>query len=340
MLDLNSLISVCSVPLSQAKVKGTVHMPTTPTSSTVFKPVAGWPAVPHGIILKEATSLAIDEKDHVYVFNRGNTPMVIFDRDGNFLNSWGIGDYIRPHGAHVTPEGDLLLVDDFGHTIKKTSIHGDLKFVIGSHGEASDWQQGAPFNRPTDACISPVSGDIFVTDGYGNSRVHRFTPNGDHVMSWGEPGTDPGQFSLPHNLIVLNDGRVVICDRENFRIQVFTEDGEYIEQHHFHRPQAISLGRGDDSAIYLTESRPPEVQKGVPGLGLKIRILDQSFSEIANFGAGTSGVGSDQFISPHGISVDSEGSVYVAEVSYTAMGSRLDPPREVTSLRKWKRVAG
>ena len=103
-----------------------------------------------------------------------------------------------------------------------------------------------------------------IMDGYGNSRVHRFTPNGDHVMSWGEPGTDPGQFSLPHNLIVLNDGRVVICDRENFRIQVFTENGEYIEQHHFHRPQAISLGRGDDSAIYLTESRPPEVQKGVP----------------------------------------------------------------------------
>jgi len=224
-------------------------MPTTPTSSTVFEPVAGWPAVPHGIILKEATSLAIDENDHVYVVNRGNTPMVIFDRDGNFLNSWGMGDYIRTHGAHVTPEGHLLLVDDFGHTLKKTSVDGDLKLVIGTHGE-------------------------------------------------------------------------------------------YIEQHHFHRPQAISLGRGDESAIYLTETRPPEVQEGVSGLGLKIRVLDQSFRDITNFGAGTSGVGSDQFISPHSISVDSEGSVYVAEVSYTAMGSRLDPPREVTSLRKWKRVAG
>jgi DNA-binding beta-propeller fold protein YncE len=313
-------------------------MPTTPTSTTVFEPVIGWPAVPHGIILKEATSLAVDDNDHVYVFNRGNTPMVVFDRDGNFLNSWGVGDFMRPHGVHVTPEGDLLLVDDSGHNLRRTTTGGDVQFEIGTQGVPAEWQQGSPFNRPTDAFISPVSGDMFVTDGYGNSRVHRFTPAGEHVMSWGEPGTGPGQFSLPHNLVILDDGRVVVCDRENFRIQVFTEDGEYIEQHHFHRPQAITVGRGDDNAIYLTETRPPEVQEGVPGLGLKIRVLDQSFNEITNFGAGTSGTDPDQFISPHGISVDSEGSVYVAEVSYTAMGSKLDPPREVISLRKWKRV--
>ncbi|NQW20872.1 MAG: peptidylglycine alpha-amidating monooxygenase [Chloroflexi bacterium] len=315
-------------------------MSTKPTSSTAFEPVEGWPAVPHGITLKEATSVAVDSNDRVYVFNRGNTPMVVFDSDGNFLNSWGVGDYLRPHGVHVTPEGNLLLVDDFGHTVKQTSIGGEFKFVIGAHGEPSDWQKGAPFNRPTDAYVSPVSGDIYVTDGYGNSRVHRFTPDGEHISSWGEPGTGPGQFSLPHNLVVLGDGRVVVCDRENFRIQVFTEDGEYIEQHHFHRTQAISLGRGDDSSIYLTETRPPEVQEGVPGLGLKIRVLDQSFNEILNFGAGTSGVAPDQCISPHGIAVDSEGSVYVAEVSYTAMGSRLNPPKEVTSLRKWRRLNG
>ncbi|MDP6666638.1 MAG: peptidyl-alpha-hydroxyglycine alpha-amidating lyase family protein [Dehalococcoidia bacterium] len=315
-------------------------MPSAPTASTVFEPVVGWPAVPHGIKLKEATSVAVDPDDNVYVFNRGNSPMVVFDRAGNYLDSWGTDDYIRPHGVHVTPDGDLLLVDDFGHTLKKTGKNGDVRFVNGTHGEPSAWQGGEPFNRPTDAFISPVSGDIFVTDGYGNSRVHRFTASGEHVLSWGEPGTGPGQFSLPHNVVVLDDGRVVVCDRENFRIQVFTEDGDYIEQFHFHRPQAICVGRGDDRSIYLTETRPPEVQEGVPNLGLKVRVLDQDFNEIVSFGAGTSGEKPDQFISPHGIAVDSEGSVYVAEVSYTAMGSRLDPPREVTSLRKWKRTSG
>jgi DNA-binding beta-propeller fold protein YncE len=315
-------------------------MPATPTSSTVFEPVLGWPAVPHGITLKEATSVAVDEDDRVYVFNRGNNPMVVFDKDGNFIESWGVGEYTKPHGVHVAPDGDLLLVDDGGHTLKKTSKSGEVRYVVGTHGEPSVWQEGAPFNRPTDAFVSPVSGDIFVTDGYGNSRVHRFKPNGDHVMSWGGPGTGPGQFSLPHNLVVLKDGRVVVCDRENFRTQVFTEDGEYLDEFHFHRPQAITVGQGDDEAIYVTETRPPEVQEGVPGLGLKIHVLDQNFNEITRFGAGTSGEAPDQFISPHGIAVDSEGSVYVAEVSYTAMGSRLDPPREVTSLRKWKRVSG
>jgi DNA-binding beta-propeller fold protein YncE len=288
----------------------------------------------------EATSVAVDSDDHVYVFNRGRNSMMVFDSAGNFLQTWGAGDFIRPHGIHVTPDGDLLLIDDFGHTLKKTSTSGEVRWVVGTHGEPSAWQEGAPFNRPTDVYVSPVSGDIFATDGYGNSRVHRFKPNGEHVLSWGEPGTGPGQFSLPHNLVVLDDGRVIVCDRENFRLQVFTEDGEYIQQIHLHKPQAICVGRGDDNAIYVTESRPPTVQEGVPGLGLRILVLDQQFNEITSLGAGTSGLAPDQFISPHGTAIGSEGSVYVAEVSYTAFGSTLEPPREVISMRKWLRVSG
>ena len=315
-------------------------MPSTPTASTVFEPVIGWPAIPHGMSFHEATSVAVDNDDNVYIFNRGRNPMMIFDRDGKFLDTWGAGDYLRPHGIHVTPDDDLLLVEDAGHTLKRTSKSGEVKYTIGTHGEPAAWQQGAPFNRPTDAFVSPVSGDIFVTDGYGNSRVHRFKPNGEHVLSWGKPGTDPGQFSLPHNLAVLDDGRVIVCDRENYRLQVFTEDGEFIQQVHLHKPQAICLGRGDDTALYVTESRPPTVQEGVPGLGLRIRVLDRQFNEITSIGAGTSGPAPDQFISPHGTAIDSEGSLYVAEVSYTAFGSRFDPPREVISMRKWRRVSG
>jgi len=315
-------------------------MSTTPSASTAFEPVVGWPAIPHGMSFHEATSVAVDNDDHVYVFNRGRNPMMIFDRYGKFLDTWGAGDYLRPHGVHVTPDGDLLLVEDAGHTLKKTSKNGDVKYTIGTHREPSAWQEGSPFNRPTDAYVSPVSGDIFVTDGYGNSRVHRFKPSGEHVASWGEPGTGPGQFSLPHNLVVLDDGRVVVCDRENFRLQVFTENGEFIEQVHLHRPQAICVGNGDDNAIYVTESRPPVVQEGVPGLGLCVRVMDQQFNEITSFGAGTSGAAPDQFISPHGIATDSHGAVYVAEVSYTALGSTLEPPREVVSMRKWRRTTG
>ncbi len=158
-------------------------IPTTPTASTVFQPVVGWPALPHGMAFGEATSVAVGRDDRVYVFNRGADPMMIFDRDGKFLESWGSGDFLRPHGIHVAPDGDLLLVDDFGHTLKKTSPGGNIRFVLGIHGEPSPWREGAPFNRPTDAYISPASGDMFATDGYGNSRVHRFTPDREHVLS-------------------------------------------------------------------------------------------------------------------------------------------------------------
>ncbi|MCH7740218.1 MAG: peptidylglycine alpha-amidating monooxygenase [Chloroflexi bacterium] len=315
-------------------------MPQTPTSSTVFEPVIGWPAIPHGLAFKEATSVAVGPDDHVYVFNRGRNPLMVFEQSGRFVETWGAGDFQRPHGAYSAPDGDLFLIDDLDHSVKKMTTGGDLIFVLGTPGTPAEWQAGGTFNRPTDAWISPVSGDLFITDGYGNSRVHRFRPDGTHVLSWGEPGTGPGQFSLPHGIIVTKDGRVVVCDRENFRLQVFTEDGEFIQQVHMHRPMAIALGRGDDEAIYVGEAGPPPVQQGVPRLGQRVSVLDSEFNKITHFGADLPGEAPDQFLAPHGIAVDSEGSVYVAEVAYTAYGSLQDPPREVISLRKWSRVSG
>jgi len=315
-------------------------MPSTPTSSTVFEPAVGWPAVPHGMSFKEATSVAVDDDDNVYVFNRGQYPMMVFNQAGGYQDTWGAGDFNRPHGAYVGPDGNLFLIDDLDHSVKKMTTGGDLLFVLGTAGVAAEWQQGGIFNRPTDAFISPTSGDLFVTDGYGNSRVHRFTAEGKHVLSWGEPGTGPGQFSLPHNLVVLDDGRVVVCDRENFRLQVFSEDGEFLEQVHAHRPMAIGVGKGGDKAIYIGEAGAPPVQDGVPGLGLQVKVLDYEFNDITRIGTGVRSEQPDSFIAPHGIAIDSQGSVYIAEVAYTAYGSLQDPPREVISIRKWVRASG
>lgn len=289
---------------------------------------------------KEATSVAVGADDRVYVFNRGANPMMVFDRDGNFLETWGKGQFQRPHGVYAAPDGNLFVIDDLDHCVKKTDVHGKVLLTLGNPGQPAPWQGGGIFNRPTDAWISPVSGDTFVTDGYGNSRVHRFRPDGSHVLSWGEPGSGKGQFSLPHNLTILHDGRVVVCDRENFRLQVFDEDGKYIRQLHMHRPMAITSGRGEDRNIYVGEAGPPPVQAGVPRLGQRVVVLDEHLEEVTRFGNDLPGEGPDQFLAPHGIAVDSHGDVYVAEVSYTAYGSQQDPPREVISLRKWRRVSG
>ena len=315
-------------------------MPGPVTAKTKFEPEFGWAKLPHPMSFREATSVTVDSKDNVYVFNRsGRWPVMVFDRAGNFLSDWGEGEFTRPHAIRADPDDNLFLADD-SHIIDKRSRDGKLLMRLGEHGKPAAWQGGDPFNRPTDIAIHPSSGDLFITDGYGNSRVHHFDKDGKHIKSWGVSGSRPGQLSLPHNICMMGDDKVVVCDRENFRLQVFTLDGEFVRQRNMHRPMAIYDGRGADTSIYVAEAGAPAVQAGVKRLGLCVVVLDRDLNEVNRFGNELGGEGVDQFLAPHGMAVDSEGSVYVAEVSFTAYGSHLDPPREVPSLRKWKRVSG
>ncbi len=310
------------------------------TPDTRYEPVFGWPNVPHGIRIVEATSVGVDSQDRVYIFNRGPDPMLVFDRDGNFVTTWGKGEFARPHDVTVDADDNLFLADDVDHTVRKTTSDGEVIFMLGTSGKPAPWQQGGIFNRPTHVAIQPTTGDLFISDGYGNSNVHKFDKDGKHILTWGSPGTDPGQFSLPHNVGMLGEDRVAVCDRENFRIQVFTTDGEFVEQWHMHRPMGLAIGLGDDTNIYVAEAGAPPVMAGVPNLGQKVKVLDRSGNEITRFGNPLAGEGPDQFLAPHSIAVDSHGDVYVAEVSFTAFGSQQDPPREVVSIRKWQRVSG
>ncbi|MEX0762217.1 MAG: peptidyl-alpha-hydroxyglycine alpha-amidating lyase family protein [Dehalococcoidia bacterium] len=315
-------------------------MVTAATPRTTYEPVFGWAKVPHPMSFKEATSVAVDSRDKVYVFNRGKNPLMVFDRDGNFLETWGEGEFDRPHGITVDGDDNLWLVDDLGHFAQKRTTSGKVLMTLGERGKPAPWQGGGIFNRPTHTAIHPTTGDVFITDGYGNSRVHKFDSSGKHIKSWGEPGSRHGQFSLPHNICMLGEDRVAVCDRENFRVQIFTTDGEVVDQWHSHRPIAIAAGKGADTNIYLGEAGAPPVQKGVRRLGLRVMVMDRDGNMLTHFGNELGGEGPDQFLAPHGIAIDSEGSVYIAEVSYTAYGSLQDPPREVASLRKWRRVGG
>ncbi len=307
-------------------------------TKTKYEPVFGWPNLPHPMAFKEATSVAVDSEDNVYVFNRGKWPLMKFDCDGNFVETWGAGEFDRPHGIFIDHDDYLWLIDDMGHFVQKRDRKGKVLLTLGERGKPAPWQGGGIFNRPTHVAVHPKTGDVFVTDGYGNSRVHRFDRRGKHLISWGAPGSLPGEFSLPHNLCLMGDDRIVVCDRENFRLQVFTLDGKFVTQHHMHRPIAIFAGKGADTNLYVGEAGAPPVQAGVPNLGLRVVVMDRAGKTVTAFGAGTSGEKPDQFMSPHGIAADSEGSVYVAEVSFTAFGSQQNPPREVVSMRKWRRA--
>ena len=316
-------------------------------STTKFAPVDMWAKIPMGVTFRgDATSIAVDSEDNVYVFNRGNYPIAVFDKDGDFIRGFGHGDFVRPHGIEIDLDDNIYLVDDDGHFIQKRNNDGEILFTLGEKGKPCKWQSGGMFNRPTDIAIHTISSDLFISDGYGNSRIHKFDSDGRHLLSWGSPGTEPGEFSLPHNITILGNDKVAVCDRENFRIQIFSLDGEYIKQIHIHHPMSITEGKKEDDRIYVGEMLPPPVQQGVPNLGAKISILNPDGQLIKQIGDSLPGEGLNQFTSPHGISTDSNGSIYVAEVAWTAYFSRpensgLDNPPlgEVVSLRKWIRTS-
>lgn len=337
-------------------------MPGTPTADTVYEPVPGWAKIPHGLFMREATSVAVDSNDNVYIFSRGNMPVMVFDSDGNMIDSWGNDDpytgthkitdpygnpmvtwpgnrFVWPHSIRVDHEDNLWLVDVLDNRIHKTTKTGEELMVLGT-GVASEFQGGDPFNRPTDVTVDPATGDIFVSDGYRNSRVHRFDSEGNLKFSWGQPGNEHGAFSLPHNIGMFGDDAVIVCDRENHRVQTFTLDGEFLKNWHAHKAVAVTSGKGDDKAVYVAEQGPPPVQKGVPNLGHRVSIFNLEGKLIRRVGASLPGEHPDQFLWPHSVAVDSHGDIYVAEVSYVEVGRNEDPPREMVSLRKWKRVSG
>jgi DNA-binding beta-propeller fold protein YncE len=179
-----------------------------------------WAKLPKGWSFLEVVDAAVDLQDRVYVFSRGEHPLTVFDRDGNFLTSWGEGQFKRPHGITIGPENTLYLADDGGHAIYQFTLDGKLMMTIGTPGKGAGFMSGQPFQQPTKVARDPKTGELYISDGYGNARVHKFTGEGKYVSSWGGPGIDAGQFNLPHSVALDKEGRVFIADRENLRIQI------------------------------------------------------------------------------------------------------------------------
>jgi len=339
-------------------------MPAIVTPNTVFEPVPLWAKVPHGIWLREATSVAVDADDNVFVFNRGNKPVLVFDPDGNVINMWGNDNppdtvrithdaygnasqfwdtwFNRPHAITIDHEDNIWVVDDNAHQIHKMTKSGDYLMTIGS-GTPAPKQSGGMFHRPTDVAISKTTNEIFITDGYNNSRIHRLDPDGKLIKSWGTIGTDPGEFNVPHNLALIDDEEVIVCDRENYRVQVFTLDGEFLREWQVHKAVAVEVtGTGDDVRIYVAEQGPTKgsPNRGEPNLGNRVGVYDREGNRITRFGSELMGEEPDQFLWPHSMAIDSKGDVYVAEVSYVEWGMIQEPRREMPSLRKWARTQG
>ena len=297
-----------------------------------------WGNLPEGWTYKEATAVAVDSKDNVYVFNRGTQPMVVFDRDGNFLRAWGGDIFTLAHGVSVGPDDSIYCADSGDHTVRKMSPEGEVLLTLGTKDEPAPPMSGRPLCRPTHLAVDRRNGDLFVSDGYSNARVHHYTPDGELVGSWGESGTGPGQMNIVHNIAIDDEGWIYVADRENRRIQVFDTEGN-LEAQWANLSRAATVCVDHQGLVYVGEYYAG-IGSNVLGtdLGPRVTIFDTQGSVQAKLGRKSYGDQPGRFYAPHGISVDSRGDIYVAEVSWAEYGMHMDPPKVLRSLQKLVKV--
>jgi DNA-binding beta-propeller fold protein YncE len=301
-----------------------------------------WPALPAGMDLVEVTGVATDSLGRVYVFNRGQHPVAIFSAQGDFISSWGESVFVRPHGITIGPDDAVYCVDDLDHTVKKFTPEGQLILTLGTSGQFSDTgattvdfrniqRAGPPFNFPTNLAIS-ATGDLYIADGYGNARIHRFSGDGELLTSWGEPGSGPGQFHVPHGIAIDQQGTVYVADRENSRLQMFTANGEFLnEWTSIARPCQVFID--GHSNVYVAElgyraGMWPGTHPPTPtATGGRMSIFDLNGRLLARWGGGDHPCAPGDFFAPHDVWVDSRGDIYVGEVTMSAGGNRglVDP---------------
>ena len=274
-----------------------------------YELVEGWGELPDGWIWGQVGAVGVDSQDNVHVFTRTDHPYMIFDKSGKLVDHWGEGIFEDAHGICVTPGDDTVyLVDRSPQIVLKFDKGGRHRLSLGNRHKPSDTgytdenrvvtHAGPPFHHPTDVSIGP-SGEIYVSDGYRNCRVHKYAPDGTLLFSWGEPGQADGQFVLVHS-VWEHKGRVYVADRQNNRIQVFTPEGNHLETWPgFDQPCKIYIDSHD--VMYVAE------------LGARVSIVELQGNIIGRWG-GERTHEPGEFWGPHGIWTDSSDDLYVAEV--------------------------
>ncbi len=311
-----------------------------------------WAQLPAGWGWIEVAAVATDSKDRVFVFSRGKHPLMVFDRSGTFIDSWGDELFPCAHGLFIGPDDAVYCTDDFDHTVRKFTLEGKLLLTLGESGKPSDTgatsidfrtvvRAGPPFHFPTNLALSP-QGEMYVSDGYGNARIHRFSADGKLLHSSGAAGTGPGEFRVPHGIAIDRQGTVYVADRENSRIQVFSSDGNYLsEWTDVARPCQIFIDPEENfyvaelgfrAGMWSGTSAPsPDASGG------RLSIFDRQGKLKARWGGGKHPTEPGDFLALHGIWVDSRGDIYVAEVTFSGGGSHGVAARDCHALQKFVR---
>lgn len=303
-----------------------------------YELVENWGNFPNTWKIAVVPGICIDNKDRLYVLSRGVPPIAVLDTEGKCLEHWGDGVFVRAHGVYLTEDDQVYCADDGAHAVYKFDQNRELIFTLGNKGVPSDTgcvdkkletivRSAGPFNFPTNVALAK-NGDIYVSDGYGNARVHVFDPEGHLKFSWGEPGTKPGQFRLPHSLRFDKNETLYVCDRANNRIQLFDLEGNYKDEWGgFERPADMFIDN-EQGIMYVAECKRCSVFDGTPS---RVTIVDMKGEILARIGGDKPYDPAIGHHTAHGIAVDSEGNLYVAEVGQKA-------PEGYVGLKKYRRI--
>ncbi len=306
-----------------------------------------WPVRPDEIAAAGWVSgLSIDDKDQVWFFRKGPDPVQVYTSDGKFVRSWGNEhNFVNPHHLRIGPDGSIWLADFGRHVVQKFTVEGKLLQTLGVLDERGD--DNDHFDRPTDMAITPA-GDVFVTDGYGNNRrIMHFDSDGKFVKTWGEYGSAPGKFILPHSIVVDSKGKLYVADRNSGRIQVFDQSGKYLDSWgNVIMPWGLSITKNDELWVcgssphwWLRDGKYPEFKDQVfMKFSTDGRVLQVWQIPLGDIGddknnPDTSRLKPGEAVGVHCIAADSKGNLFVGEI-YSERAQKFVPVTSRTPSKK------
>jgi peptidylamidoglycolate lyase len=235
------LLLICQFAV-QCKQAGKSNDVSNKSSAVTYELLKDWPQLPAGYLLSQVTGVGVNSKQHIFLFHRagrewqepfadslisGNTILELDPTSGKLLDSWGANLFIMPHGLTVDNNDNIWVTDVALQQIFKFDSSGNLMMKLGEYRvEGND---SLHFNRPTDIAVCR-DGSFYVSDGYRNSRVVKFSADGHYLFEWGSKGSKPGQFDIPHAIDIDRQGNVYVADRENKRVQMFDSAGHFLQQ--------------------------------------------------------------------------------------------------------------
>lgn len=249
--------------------------------------------LPDGATFGGVSGVAVDSKDRIFVLQRSKPHVLVLDKAGKQIASWTHDSFKVPHGLRVAPDDSLWIADMSSHLVQNFSPEGKLLLSMGKKDTPGDGPDR--FNRPADVAVGP-DGDIYVADGYGNSRVAVFDKTGKFLREWGKKGKGPSEFNIVHAVVIDPKNRVIVGDRENARVQIFDLQGKLLDTwSDTGHPYGIVLHHG---RVFLADGR-----------AALVRILDLDGKQLARWD-----VGQGTKDNPHWVSVDGPGNLYVGFV--------------------------